>query len=194
MRRAAGAGRLAGIALLTGAAVLLAGCAAPRAAPPVLKRSPPPPPPTARDFALLSTLGEESGIKVTAIDNIPLAQWSAAAAGRRAPAALPSSLGVWLAPGTHLIHVQYARNIESGISFTQGNLRVSVAAGRTYIVRPFVTTDFGQVSFSLIDHGSAFPQRCLPGALSQATPLDARGRRSEFGFVDIVACREYRPS
>lgn len=179
---------------LTGAAVtavfLIAGCAA-RPLPPPTKR--PPPPPT-RDFALLSSLGEESGLKITAVDNIPLEQL--AASGRRpanAPAGLHSGMGVWLTPGIHLIHVQYARNIASGISFTQGNLRVAVAPGHTYIVRPGATSDFGAVSFALIDHGTAFPIRCLPWHIGQTTALDARGRRTEFSVVDVLACREYSP-
>lgn len=179
--------RPAEVAALACAALLLAGCVAPL---------PPPPPkrpyvPTARDLALLSSLGEESGIKVTAVDGVALDK-----VGRRpanAPAGMNHNLGVWLSPGVHLIHVKFARNIASGISFAQGNLRVSVAAGRTYIVRPYVTTDFGEVSFSLIDHGTAFPLRCLPHSINQTRPKDARGRRAPFAAADILACRERAP-
>ena len=144
-----------------------------------------------RDLALLSTLGDESGIKITAVNYQPLsAPGPALAHPADAPAGLHSGLGVWLRPGVHLIHVQYARNIESGISFTQGNVRVSVAANRTYIVRPLVSSDFGAVSFALIDHGSNFPLHCLPARVGEAQARDTRGHRIGFTQEDLRRCRE----
>ncbi len=144
-----------------------------------------------RDLALLSTLGDESGIKITAVNHQPLsAPGPALARPDDAPAGLHSGLGVWLRPGVHLIHVQYARNIESGISFTQGHVRVAVTAGHTYIVRPHATADFGEVSFTLIDHGRSFPLRCLPARLGELQPRDARGHRRPFTQEDLRRCRE----
>lgn len=144
-----------------------------------------------RPRAAVEPLGDESGIKVTAVDGVPLDKLGATG-GRpaNAPVGMHSNMGVWLSPGFHLVHVRFARNTASGISFTQGNLRVAVAAGRTYIVRPVVTSDFGEVSFTLIDHGATFPIPCLPWSISQTRPTDGRGRRARFTPADILACRD----
>ncbi|MGQ0619808.1 MAG: hypothetical protein ACT4QA_07820 [Panacagrimonas sp.] len=146
---------------------------------------------TTRDLALLSSLGDEPGLKITVVDDVPFDQGSPV--GRQPsdePAGMNSSLGVWLIPGFHLIHVQYVRNIEAGISFTQGDVPFRVLAGHTYMVRPVITTDFGKVSFTVIDYGVSFPIACLPASINKTKQPDAKGKRAKFTRDDILACRK----
>lgn len=106
-----------------------------------------------------------------------------------APAAVDGRMGFWLAPGRHVIRIQYVRNIEPGISLAKTDLPITVQAGRTYIVQPIVTSDFGQVGFAAVDHGAVFPVRCLPWAISESRIPNARGERAPYARADIDACR-----
>lgn len=185
------AGRLRPFFAGAGSLLWLSGCAASWPSP----ERPAPPPPPPRGVALLSTLGDESGLRVTAVEGLraapPLRAGSAPADGPvDAPAAIDARMGFWLVPGQHVIRVQYVRNIESGISLAQTDLPITVRAGRTYILRPLVGSDFGKVGFTLIDHGPAFPVRCLPWSISDRRIPDARGERAPYGRADIEACRQ----
>lgn len=176
----------AAAAVAGGALFLLAGC--------ITRPQQPSRVETMRDLALLSSLGDETGVKVISVDSIPLAKGGPVSRHPSdAPAGMNSSLGIWLSPGFHLIQVQYVRNIEGGISFTKGEVPLVASAGRTYIAHAAVASDFGQVSFTLIDHGASFPIGCLPWSISMAKPPDARGKRAGFTREDILACRKRTP-
>lgn len=181
-------------ALPVAALLLLAGCVT---SPPQQQRHPQRPRiETTRDLALLSSLGDESGVKVTSIDGVPFDGGNGGRMGRHPrdpPVGMNSSMGVWLSPGFHLLQVQDVRNVEGGISFTRGDIPVRVSAGHTYIVQPVLAPDFGKVSFSVIDHGASFPIGCLPWSIGMTKPPDASGKRARFTRADILACRERTP-
>ena len=193
MQNAANTNRLLAFAAIRASALLmlLAGSAVHAQQ----QKRPAPPSPRAesvRELALLSILGDEPGIKVTAVDGIPLGQGKQV--GRKpvnAPPSLISGAGIWLSPGVHLLHVQYARNIGAGISFVQGNIRVTLEAGHTYLVHPSVKSDFGKVAFSLADYGNSFPVTCLPSSISAASQAGANGKPvKKVTRANIRACQQ----
>lgn len=169
--------------LLLGALAALAGCARSWTAPPAPRHT--------HELALVSSLGEEAGLKLTAVDGQRL---DGASTAREQPVDVAQDfdprMGLWLASGAYVLGVQYVRNIEAGISLTQADVPVRVRAGRTYLLRPQVTSDYAVASFTLADHGAAFPLRCLPWTLRQARLPDARGRRAPLSRADIESCRQ----
>ena len=174
--------RFALLAALWCGGLLLGGCGTPRKPAPI---------DTVRDLALVSILGEESGIKIVAIDGVMPS--AGAPIGRRptdAPPGVHGGIGVWLRPGSHLIQVQFVRDIEGGISFTKVELPVVLRAGRTYIPYALAASARGQTAMALADHGAHFPVDCLPATLNESRPRDALGRRTKFTRADILACRQ----
>lgn len=145
---------------------------------------------TARELALLSLVGDEPQVKVTAVDGVQLKGNRVGRFPADAPPGMNTNAGVWLSPGLHVVHVQYIRNISSGVSFTQGDVSIHVLAGHTYIVHPSVASDFGKVSLSVLDYGTGFPVRCLPWNIGMAKPVGANGKRAKFVRADILACRQ----
>jgi hypothetical protein len=146
--------------------------------PPVLERPPP---------ALLSVLGDTPELRVTAVDNVPIAQIPERALLRdpRATTEKGSVVGVWLTPGAHLVHSQFVRNMEDGINLSQGNVRLVAAPGHTYMIHPNVRTVRGKAAFEILDRGTSFPQACLPGVLDNERRAQTGGR---FAPRDIAAC------
>ncbi|MCC2658904.1 MAG: hypothetical protein K0Q76_4012 [Panacagrimonas sp.] len=146
--------------------------------PPVLERPPP---------ALLSVLGDTPELRVTAVDNVPIAQIPERALLRdpRATTEKGSIVGVWLTPGAHLVHSQFVRNMADGINLSQGNVRLVAAPGRTYMIHPNVRSVRGKAAFEIVDQGTAFPQVCLPGVLDNAQRAQ-NGER--FSPRDVGAC------
>lgn len=174
--------RCALILVLLCGGLLLGGCATPRKPSPI---------DTVRDLALVSVLGEETGVKIVAIDGVSLS--AGARIGRRpidAPPGVHDGIGVWLTPGLHLIQAQFVRDIEGGISFTKVELPVVLTAGRTYIPYAVASSARGQTAMALADHGARFPVNCLPAAINETRPRDARGRRAGYTRTDLIACRQ----
>lgn len=156
---------------------------------PVAAEPPQPRPPLERPQpALLSIWGDTPELRVTAVDNVPIAQIPERALLRdpNATTAKSSVVGVWLKPGAHLVHSQFTRNMPDGINLSQGNVRVVTAAGHTYLIHPQLRTPRGKASFEIVDLGTGFAQVCLPGVIDNASRA-ATGRR--FSTEDIAACR-----
>jgi hypothetical protein len=153
-----------------------------RPARPPLSRPPP---------ALISIWGDTPELRVTAVDNVPIAQIPERALLRdpNAIAAKYSVVGVWVTPGAHLLHSQFTRNMSDGINLSQGNVRVVTAAGHTYLISPQLRTLRGKAAFEIIDLGTRFPQVCLPGVIDNFKRA-ASGQR--FSGEDIGACRRGR--
>lgn len=147
--------------------------------PPPLERPPP---------ALLSILGDTPELRVTAVDNVPIAQIPERALLRdpRATTAKGSVVGVWLTPGAHLVHSQFVSNMEGGINLSQGNVRLVAAAGHTYLIHPSVRSERAKASFQIVDQGTSFPQVCLPGVLDNARRAETGAR---FSRNDFLACQ-----
>lgn len=146
-------------------------------------------PPLARPQpALISIWGDTPELRVTAVDNVPIAQIPERALLRdpNATAEKFSVVGVWVTPGAHLVHSQFSRNMPDGINLSQGNVRVVVAAGHTYLIHPQLRTARGRASFEALDLGTGFPQVCLPGVIDNATRA-ATGRR--FSGEAVGECR-----
>lgn len=167
--------------------VLLSGCATqwepPRSA---SVRTPPAP----RGEALVSSYGEESGLKIVSVRGLQAPPQRQPGLGAvDAPAAVDTRMGFWLTPGRHVLSLQYVRNIATGISLMKADLPVTVQAGRTYVLRAVPTTDFGKSGFTLVDYGGNFPVRCLPWSIREAQVPDARGERRPFTRQHIDACR-----
>lgn len=171
--------------------LLPSACAAPPAPAPRLKERPraavpsrPQPP------ALLSYFGDEPTLKVTAVDNVPWEQLpeSSLLKSPNAPAGRSAAIGAWIAPGARLVHSQFVQNIDGGVSFVQGNVRLTAISGHTYLMRPVISSNRGKVSFAAIDYGANFPQSCLPGAISRAKPAGAAVRGMRFTHDEITAC------
>lgn len=165
-----------------GVAVLSAGAASAATRkperPPVLQRPPP---------ALLSVLGDTPELRVTAVDNVPLAQIPDRALLRdpRATTERGSVVGVWLTPGAHLVHSQFVSNMADGINLSQGNVRLVAVAGHTYFIHPNIRSERAKASFDIVDQGTSFPQVCLPGVLDNAERARTGAR---FSRQDIAAC------
>ena len=149
---------------------------------PPLSRPPP---------ALISIWGDTPELRVTAVDNVPIARIPERALLRdpNATAAKYSVVGVWVTPGAHLVHSQFTRNMPDGINLSQGNVRVVTAAGHTYLIHPQLRTTRGKAAFEIVDLGADFPQVCLPGVIDN-TKRATRGQR--FSAEDIGACRRGR--
>ena len=146
--------------------------------PPVLERPPP---------ALLSILGDTPELRVTAVDNVPIAQIPERALLRdpRATTEKGSVVGVWLTPGAHLVHSQFVRNMDDGINLSQGNVRLVAAPGHTYVIHPNVRSVRGKAAFEIVDQGTSYPQVCLPGVLDN----ERRALTGErFAPRDVAAC------
>ncbi len=186
--------------LVTGLAaclVLLGACAATPVPRQKLKlhRPPPSPPPAVQHLppATLSRFGDEPELKVSAVDNLP---WEQLASGLllrdpMAPGGDSSAIGVLLVPGVHLIHGKYVRNIEGGVTFVQGSLRLTAQPGHTYMMRPTAGSERGKVSFSMVDYGVAFPTVCLPGAINNALqPGQKPQQRARFTHDQITRCAQ----
>lgn len=168
---------------------LLAGCAAG----PVLQRTFPDPPPRLAP-ALFAFLGDEPGLTVSTVDGVPWQRLADVSVLRdpNVPIGKYRDLGVWLAPGLHVVHAKYFRNIVGGVTFVQGDLRVNARSGHTYMIRPSFASENGKVSFTVIDYGMAFPQACLPGAISNAKQLGQGIRYERFAHDEIVRCLQSR--
>ena len=180
--------RITIVCALTIAALTLAGCG-------LLTHPQQRRPETTRNLALLSTWGDEYGVKILSVDGVEVSE------GRqvgRQPIDLPpgmnNSLGIWLTPGSHWLEVQYVRNIETGISFTRGQVPFTVAAGHTYMVRPTLAPDRGTISFSVISYGMSFPRDCLPRSIHLAKQPNSMGQRPAFKREEIQTCRTSMPS
>ena len=152
------------------------------------------------DHGFVSVLADTPGATVITVNSFDLqdhhiAAWQPADA-RFGPT---REAGIWLPPGRHVVEVQYVRDIATGVSLTRGQVPFAVKAGHTYIVRPQVRSDFGKVSFAVIDHGTDFPAQCLPWSIQQARRALAAnggvspGRPAGVTGADILACRQNRP-
>lgn len=164
----------------------LAGCAA--------RLPPPPPQDTVRDLALLSVLGEQSGVRVIAVNGRSLA--SGLPVGRKPldePVGIDPGAALWLAPGFHRIELQFVRDIDGGISFTKVEVPATLAAGRIYIARPLDAAQRGAVAFSLVDYGGSYPLECLPWSVHASRARDSQGRRQPFTRADLLDCQAQSP-
>lgn len=152
----------------------------------------PPPPRAPVQPALLSIQGDEPGLKVTEVDGVPWENLPESSILRdvNAPIGKLGAVGIWLAPGMHTVHAKFVRNIEGGISFVQGEIRVRAISGHTYMIHPTTTTDRGRVSFGTVDYGVSFLPQCLPGAISNAKQKNVTNRQVRFVHDDIAACME----
>lgn len=141
--------------------------------------------------ALISIWGDTPELRVTAVDNVPIAQIPERALLRdpNATAAKYSVVGVWVTPGAHLVHSQFTRNMPDGINLSQGSVRVVTAAGHTYLIHPRLRTSRGKAAFEIVDLGPRFPQVCLPGVIDNFK-RETSGQR--FSAQDIGACRRGR--
>lgn len=153
------------------------------------------PPSSVTHHGFLSILADTPGGEVVTVNGFDLQDRHIAAwRPLDVPAALGPEVGIWLPPGQHVVEVQYVRNIDAGISLSRGQVPFRVAPGRTYIVRPQVASDRGEVSFAVIDHGNGFPTHCLPWSILQSRVRDTRGMRPGVTGADILACRHQRRS
>lgn len=155
-----------------------------------LPQAPPAPVASISNYGFLSTLADTPGAMVVSVNGFDLQDRHVAAwQPGDAPGGLSRDAGIWLPPGQHVVEIEYVRDIAAGISLTRGQVPFQVAPGRTYIVRPQVRSDFGKVSFTVIDHGTGFPPSCLPWTLLQSRPRDARGSRAGVRGAEVLACR-----
>lgn len=176
---------------MLGMAFLPSACAAPAPTPQLKPERPRAAAPARQQPpALLSYFGDEPTLKVTAVDNVPWEQLpeTSLLKAPNGPAGRAGAIGAWIAPGARLVHSQFVQNINGGVSFVQGNVRLTAISGHTYLMRPVISSNRGKVSFSVIDYGANFPQACLPGAISLAKPAGASVRGMRFTHDEITAC------
>jgi hypothetical protein len=138
--------------------------------------------------ALVSVLGDTPELRVTAVDNVPVARIPPRALLRdpNAATARAGVVGVWVTPGPHLVHSQFARNMPDGVNLSQGNVRLVAEAGHSYLIHPRVRTPRGKAAFEIVDLGVDYPQACLPGVLDNVA-LARSGRR--FTRDELASCR-----
>lgn len=170
----------------------LAGCSLsfPPSAPAIPSKRPAP----ITEYGFLSTLADTPGAKVVTINGFGLDDRHVAAwQPGNVPGNRNREAGIWLPPGRHVVEVEYIRNIDAGISLSRGQVPFTLTAGRTYIVRPQVTSDYARVSFAVVDHGHDFPAHCLPWSILQTRSRDTQGQRPGVTGADILNCRRSRP-